>query len=86
MRYAFIEEQRTQHCVRRMCDLLNVSPAGYLRVARASAQCAGDRRRVASDVALCERLRSSARPQRCLKVSVAFTPSCLQVSLAAMIG
>lgn len=29
MRYAFIEEQRTQHCVRRMCTLLNVSPAGY---------------------------------------------------------
>ncbi len=29
MRYAFIEEQRTQHCVRRMCNLLNVSPAGY---------------------------------------------------------
>ena len=29
MRYAFIEEQRTQHCVRRMCTLLSVSPAGY---------------------------------------------------------
>ena len=29
MRYAFIEEQRTQHSVRRMCHLLNVSPAGY---------------------------------------------------------
>jgi len=29
MRYAFIEEQRTQHCVRRMCNLLKVSPAGY---------------------------------------------------------
>ncbi len=29
MRYAFIEEQRTQHSVRRMCRLLAVSPAGY---------------------------------------------------------
>jgi len=29
MRYAFIEEQRAQHSVRRMCRLLAVSPAGY---------------------------------------------------------
>ncbi len=29
MRYAFIEEQRAQHSVRRMCELLSVSPAGY---------------------------------------------------------
>ena len=29
MRYAFIEEQRTLHSVRRMCELLEVSPAGY---------------------------------------------------------
>ncbi len=29
MRYAFIEEQRTHHSVRRMCTLLNVSHAGY---------------------------------------------------------
>lgn len=29
MKYAFIEEQRTQHSVRRMCELLGVSPAGY---------------------------------------------------------
>ncbi len=29
MRFAFIEEQRTQHCVRRMCHLLEVSRAGY---------------------------------------------------------
>ncbi len=29
MKYAFIEEQRTQHSVRRMCKLLSVSPAGY---------------------------------------------------------
>jgi len=29
MRYAFIEEQRTQHSVRRMCYLLEVSAAGY---------------------------------------------------------
>jgi putative transposase len=29
MRYAFIEEQRTQHSVRRMCVLLEVSAAGF---------------------------------------------------------
>ena len=29
MRYAFIEEQRAQYSVRRMCDLLDVSAAGY---------------------------------------------------------
>ncbi len=29
MRYAFIDEQRTQHCVRRMRNLLHVSTAGY---------------------------------------------------------
>ncbi len=29
MKYAFIEEQRTQHTVRRMCRLLSVSSAGY---------------------------------------------------------
>jgi transposase InsO family protein len=29
MRYAFIDEQRTQHPVRRMCELLEVSSAGY---------------------------------------------------------
>lgn len=29
MRYAFIEEQRTSHSVRRMCTLLDVSAAGY---------------------------------------------------------
>ena len=29
MKYAFIEEQRTQHSVHRMCKLLGVSPAGY---------------------------------------------------------
>jgi hypothetical protein len=29
MRYAFIEEQRMQHSVRRMCEALDVSPAGY---------------------------------------------------------
>jgi transposase InsO family protein len=29
MRYAFIEEQRAQHSVRRMCELLAVSAAGY---------------------------------------------------------
>ena len=29
MRYAFIEEQRTQHSVRRMCRLLYVSSAGF---------------------------------------------------------
>lgn len=29
MKYAFIEEQRTNHCVRRMCELLTVSAAGY---------------------------------------------------------
>lgn len=29
MKYAFIEEQRTQHSVRRMCRLLEVSPSGY---------------------------------------------------------
>ena len=29
MKYAFIEEQRTNHCVRRMCELLSVSAAGY---------------------------------------------------------
>ncbi len=28
MKYAFIEEQRAQHSVRRMCELLEVS-AGY---------------------------------------------------------
>ena len=29
MRYTFIEEQRTQHSIRRMCRLLEVSTAGY---------------------------------------------------------
>ena len=29
MKYAFIEEQRTQHSVRRMCRLLEVSASGY---------------------------------------------------------
>jgi transposase InsO family protein len=29
MKYAFIDEQRTQHSVRRMCRLLEVSPSGY---------------------------------------------------------
>lgn len=29
MRYAFIEGQRALNCVRRMCDNLEVSPAGY---------------------------------------------------------
>ena len=29
MKYAFIEEQRTQHSIRRMCFLLDVSAAGY---------------------------------------------------------
>jgi len=29
MRYTFIEEQRTHHCVERMCNLLEVSRAGY---------------------------------------------------------
>ena len=29
MKYAFIEEQRAQHSVRRMCELLEVSVAGY---------------------------------------------------------
>jgi len=29
VRYAFIEGQRALHCVRRMCDNLQVSPAGY---------------------------------------------------------
>ncbi len=29
IKYAFIEEQRTQHSVRRTCELLSVSPAGY---------------------------------------------------------
>lgn len=29
MKYAFIEEWRTIHCVRRMCDVLEVSRAGY---------------------------------------------------------
>jgi len=29
MKYAFIEEQRTQHSVRRMCRLLDVSASGY---------------------------------------------------------
>ncbi len=29
MKYAFIEEQRTQHSVRRMCRLLDVSPSGF---------------------------------------------------------
>ncbi len=29
MKYAFIEEQRTQHSVRRMCNLFDVSPAGF---------------------------------------------------------
>jgi len=29
MKYAFIEEQKTQHSVRRMCRLLDVSPSGY---------------------------------------------------------
>ena len=29
MRYAFIEDQRMQHSVRRMCETLDVSPAGY---------------------------------------------------------
>jgi hypothetical protein len=28
MKYAFIEEQRTQHSVRRMCRLLEVSASG----------------------------------------------------------
>jgi len=29
MKYAFIEEQRTQHCIERMCSMLEVSRAGY---------------------------------------------------------
>jgi hypothetical protein len=29
MKYAFLEEQRTHHSVRRMCRLLEVSPSGY---------------------------------------------------------
>jgi putative transposase len=29
MKYAFVEEQRANHCVRRMCELLAVSRAGY---------------------------------------------------------
>ena len=29
MKYAFIEEQRTQHRVRRLCDILGVSAAGF---------------------------------------------------------
>ena len=29
MKYAFIEEQRTHHEVRRLCRMLSVSPAGY---------------------------------------------------------
>jgi putative transposase len=29
VKYAFIEGQRTQHAVRRLCELLEVSPAGY---------------------------------------------------------
>ena len=29
MKYAFIEEKRSWHCVRRMCELLEISPAGY---------------------------------------------------------
>ena len=29
MRYAFTEEQRAWHCVRRLCELLEVSPADY---------------------------------------------------------
>lgn len=29
MRYAFMEEQRTHHCVRRTCTPLDVYPAGY---------------------------------------------------------
>ena len=29
MEYAFIEQQRSWHCVRRMCKLHDVSPAGY---------------------------------------------------------
>ena len=29
MRYAFIKKQRAWHCVRRMCELLEISPAGY---------------------------------------------------------
>src|ERR1035438_4718319 len=29
MKYTFIEKQRTQHSVRRMCRLLDVSPSGY---------------------------------------------------------
>ena len=29
MSYAFIGEQRAWHCVRRMCELLEVSPAGH---------------------------------------------------------
>jgi putative transposase len=29
VKYAFIERQRTRHAVRRLCELLEVSPAGY---------------------------------------------------------
>ena len=29
MKYAFIDEQRAQHSVRRLCGLFNVSPAGF---------------------------------------------------------
>ncbi len=29
MKYAFIEEQRTQHCIERMCSMLEISRAGY---------------------------------------------------------
>jgi putative transposase len=29
VKYAFIEEQRTQHRVRRLCEMLEVSPAGF---------------------------------------------------------
>jgi len=44
VRYAFIEGQRALHCVRRMCDNLDVSPAGYYewRSRPASARSAAD--------------------------------------------
>ena len=44
MRYAFIEEQRALHCVRRMCDNLEVSRAGYYewRARPASARAVAD--------------------------------------------